>query len=72
MSKVDVTDNAQIINLRGSIENDLGPVDILVNNAGIIAGVPMHGSKPEDFRRIIDVNLAAHAWVSIVNKFITA
>jgi 3alpha(or 20beta)-hydroxysteroid dehydrogenase len=34
-----------------------GPVDILVNNAGIIIYGGVEEQRPDDFRRIIDVNL---------------
>lgn len=72
MSKVDVSDYEQVSNLRQSIENDIGPVDILINNAGILSGVSILRSKPEDFQRIINVNLTAQFWVRFVthaNKY---
>jgi len=36
---------------------ELGPVDILVNNAGITRDAMAHKMDPQDFRRVIDVNL---------------
>ena len=35
----------------------LGSVDVLVNNAGILRTGPLIDHDPEDFRRVIDVNL---------------
>src|SRR3954451_23072914 len=35
----------------------LGRVDVLVNNAGLGTAVPASRESPEDFRRVIDVNL---------------
>src|SRR2546423_8615577 len=35
----------------------LGKVDVLVNNAGIGTAVPATREAPEDFRRVIDINL---------------
>ncbi len=55
----DVTDEAQVAALIGSIEQDLGPVDILVNNAGIIKRVPMTEMPAADFRQVVDVDLIA-------------
>jgi NAD(P)-dependent dehydrogenase (short-subunit alcohol dehydrogenase family) len=41
-----------------------GHVDILVNNAGIGTAVPATREKPEDFRRVIDVNLNGCYWMA--------
>lgn len=41
-----------------------GRVDILVNNAGIAAAVPALRERPEDFRRVVDVNLHGTYWMS--------
>ena len=35
----------------------LGKVDVLINNAGVAAAVPATREAPEDFRRVIDINL---------------
>jgi NAD(P)-dependent dehydrogenase (short-subunit alcohol dehydrogenase family) len=39
-------------------------VDILVNNAGIGTASPATREKPEDFRRVIDVNLNGCYWMA--------
>jgi NAD(P)-dependent dehydrogenase (short-subunit alcohol dehydrogenase family) len=36
---------------------ELGRVDVLINNAGVGTAVPALREPPEDFRRVIDVNL---------------
>lgn len=66
--KVDVSDFAQVQNLRQNVEADIGPVDILVNNAGIISGGSLLTRKAEDIHRIIDVNTKSQFWVSLLVK----
>jgi NAD(P)-dependent dehydrogenase (short-subunit alcohol dehydrogenase family) len=41
-----------------------GRVDILVNNAGIGTAVPATRETPEDFRRVVDVNLNGSYWMA--------
>jgi NAD(P)-dependent dehydrogenase (short-subunit alcohol dehydrogenase family) len=41
-----------------------GHVDILVNNAGLGTAVPATREKPEEFRRVIDVNLNGCYWMA--------
>ena len=55
----DVTDEAAVQNMVAQIEEKTGCVDILVNNAGIIRRVPMTEMAPEEFRKVIDVDLIA-------------
>ncbi|TWS20121.1 glucose 1-dehydrogenase [Tsukamurella asaccharolytica] len=43
---------------------EFGRVDVLVNNAGIAASVPATRELPEDFRRVIDVNLNGTYWMA--------
>jgi len=42
----------------------LGKVDVLVNNAGIGTAVPATRETPEQFRRVIDVNLNGSYWMA--------
>lgn len=42
----------------------LGRIDVLINNAGIGTAAPMTRENPEDFRRVIDVNLNGAYWMS--------
>ena len=37
--------------------NQLGKVDVLINNAGIGTAVPATRETPDEFRRVIDINL---------------
>src|SRR4051812_38239369 len=37
--------------------SQLGRVDVLINNAGIGTAVPASREDPDDFRRVIDINL---------------
>lgn len=38
-------------------EDGFGPIGLLVNNAGIVAYGPIADMDPDDFRRVIDINL---------------
>lgn len=40
-----------------------GRVDVLVNNAGVATAVPATRETPEQFRRVIDVNLSGCYWM---------
>jgi NAD(P)-dependent dehydrogenase (short-subunit alcohol dehydrogenase family) len=42
----------------------LGSVDILINNAGVGTAVPATREDPDDFRRVIDVNLNGSYWMA--------
>lgn len=56
----DVTDGAAVEKMVRQIEerSPSGAVDILVNNAGIIKRLPMCEMTPEEFRQVVDVDLA--------------
>ena len=42
----------------------LGRVDVLINNAGIGTAVPATREQPDDFRRVIDINLNGSYWMA--------
>ncbi len=42
----------------------LGRVDVLVNNAGVGTAVPASRESPEEFRRVIEVNLNGCYWAA--------
>ena len=44
--------------------SELGRVDVLVNNAGIGTAVPATREQPDDFRRVIDINLMGSYWMA--------
>lgn len=53
----DVTDAAQVADLvRGAVDA-FGALDIMVANAGIAPAVPFLDLTPDQFRRVVDVNL---------------
>jgi NAD(P)-dependent dehydrogenase (short-subunit alcohol dehydrogenase family) len=43
---------------------ELGRVDVLVNNAGVGTAAPATREDPEDFRRVIDINLCGSYWMA--------
>jgi NAD(P)-dependent dehydrogenase (short-subunit alcohol dehydrogenase family) len=43
---------------------ELGKVDVLINNAGIGTAVPATRETPEEFRRVIDINLNGSYWMA--------
>lgn len=44
--------------------SELGRVDVLVNNAGIGTAVPATREPPDEFRRVIDINLMGSYWMA--------
>ncbi|MFG1696440.1 SDR family NAD(P)-dependent oxidoreductase [Nonomuraea sp. NPDC049309] len=42
----------------------MGAVDVLINNAGVGTAVPALRETPEEFRRVIDVNLNGTYWMA--------
>ena len=53
----DVTDPAACEYLATTAKEELGRVDILLNNAGVASAVPALRETPEEFNRVVDVNL---------------
>jgi NAD(P)-dependent dehydrogenase (short-subunit alcohol dehydrogenase family) len=53
----DVTDPAACEQLATTAKQELGRVDILLNNAGVASAVPALRETPEEFNRVVDVNL---------------
>jgi NAD(P)-dependent dehydrogenase (short-subunit alcohol dehydrogenase family) len=43
---------------------ELGRVDVLINNAGIGTAYPATREEPDDFRRVIDINLSGSYWMA--------
>jgi NAD(P)-dependent dehydrogenase (short-subunit alcohol dehydrogenase family) len=44
--------------------SELGRVDVLVNNAGIGTAVPATREDPDEFRKVIDINLMGSYWMA--------
>jgi NADP-dependent 3-hydroxy acid dehydrogenase YdfG len=55
--QVDVTDAASVEHMVATTVERFGRLDILVNNAGLMIPAPFATSAPEDWRRMVDVNL---------------
>lgn len=53
----DVTDLAQVERLFDQIEEQLAPVDTLINNAGIYPNVGLLEMTPEEWDRVMEINL---------------
>jgi NAD(P)-dependent dehydrogenase (short-subunit alcohol dehydrogenase family) len=43
---------------------ELGRVDVLINNAGIGTAVPATREDPDEFRKVIDINLNGSYWMA--------
>ena len=60
----DVADPAQCQALVDAAMAEFGHVDVLVNNAGVGTAVPATRETPDQFRRVIDVNLNGCYWMA--------
>ncbi|NLG56714.1 MAG: SDR family oxidoreductase [Rhodococcus sp.] len=60
----DVGDPAQAQSLIDAAVESFGKVDVLINNAGIGTAVPATRETPDEFRRVIDVNLNGSYWAA--------
>jgi len=52
-----VEDRAQVDAALDRVEDELGPISLMVNNAGISQVAPFLETDPEEFERIVDINL---------------
>jgi NAD(P)-dependent dehydrogenase (short-subunit alcohol dehydrogenase family) len=60
----DVADPEACERVAAETVRELGRVDVLVNNAGIGTAYPATREAPEDFRRVIDINLNGSYWMA--------
>ncbi|CAN3131731.1 SDR family NAD(P)-dependent oxidoreductase [Mycobacterium sp. smrl_JER01] len=60
----DVSDPASCQALVDATLSEFGKVDVLINNAGVGTAVPATKESPEEFRRVIDVNLNGSYWMA--------
>jgi NAD(P)-dependent dehydrogenase (short-subunit alcohol dehydrogenase family) len=68
----DVTQPDQLTSIMDKITDDFGSLDILFNNAGIVQHKPALELAPEEWRRILDVNLNGvfYAASAFANKLV--
>jgi 3-oxoacyl-[acyl-carrier protein] reductase len=62
--RADVASPEEVDAMVGEVDRSLGPVDILVNNAGIHQHLKSWDLPPEDWQRVIDVNLSGTFYTS--------
>ena len=62
--QTDVTDPEQCTALVAQAVSVFGRVDVLVNNAGLGWAKPATRETPEEFRRVLDVNLNGAYWMA--------
>ncbi|TXH59574.1 MAG: 3-oxoacyl-ACP reductase FabG [Burkholderiaceae bacterium] len=62
--ETDVADPGQCERLVARTMGEFGRVDILVNNAGVSQAAPATRESPDDFRRVVDVNLNGVFWMA--------
>jgi NAD(P)-dependent dehydrogenase (short-subunit alcohol dehydrogenase family) len=60
----DVSDPDACTDLVRAAMGEFGQVDILVNNAGVGTAYPASREKPDQFRRVIDINLNGCYWMA--------
>ena len=58
---VDVDDCNRVV---ATAMDEFGRVDVLVNNAGVGTAAPATREAPEDFKRVIDINLLGSYWMA--------
>lgn len=62
--QTDVADPEQCQALVDAAVAEFGRVDVLINNAGIGTAVPATRETPDEFRRVIDINLNGSYWMA--------
>ncbi|MGB8649127.1 MAG: glucose 1-dehydrogenase [Mycobacteriales bacterium] len=62
--QTDVTDPDQCTAMVAAAVETFGKVDILVNNAGFGWAAPATRETPEQFRKVIDINLNGQYWMA--------
>jgi len=62
--QTDVTDPEQCTAMVAEAVAELGRVDVLVNNAGFGWAAPATRETPDEFRKVIDINLNGQYWMA--------
>jgi 3-oxoacyl-[acyl-carrier protein] reductase len=60
----DVSDPAAVEAAFKKIESELGPVDVLINNAGILSNNKVAETTPDEWRKVLSVNLDGAFYLS--------
>lgn len=53
----DITDRTQVVGAMDAVRTAFGGIDVLINNAGIVHRSAFAETRPEVFRRVMEVNL---------------
>jgi len=56
----DITDRDSVCRLKDFVLDKFGRIDVLMNNAGAFQNAPAEDMDPEDWKRVIDVNLTGN------------
>jgi len=62
--RCDVSTLEKVRELGEKVKNEVGTVTILVNNAGIMPCKPLEAHDETTIKKIFDINVFAHFWVS--------
>ena len=62
VSKLDVTDRADVAAFAREAIDTFGRVDVLINNAGIMPLSPMAALKVDEWEQMVDVNIKGVLW----------
>ena len=62
--EADVSDPGHCERVVARTVEELGKADVLVNNAGVGTAVPATRETPEQFRKVIDINLNGSYWMA--------
>ncbi|XP_063876182.1 dehydrogenase/reductase SDR family member 11-like isoform X2 [Scylla paramamosain] len=57
--KCDITKDDQVLHMFQRIKQKYGGVDVCINNAGVMHNMTLMNGKPEEWRRMMDINVIA-------------
>lgn len=67
--KADLSVEAEVTEMVKAVKNEMGRIDVLVNNAGMSIDQVIAFAKPEDFQKLLQVNLfSAFMTTKLVSK----